>query len=129
VNIAIARRHNRLEYTFEGDWNWKQFYDALQPVQLLRGTGSADIVVDMRTISQLPMDAVLHLKPAVQMAERHDGKYVIIAKGSAAQTLFLSFTSIYSSLAARCFLVSSMEEADALLRKPDNGQSLARGSA
>jgi hypothetical protein len=118
VNTAFARHRNRLELTFSGDWNWEQFYEAIQPVQSYHGSTEFDVIFDLREIAQLPMDAVLHLKPAVQLAERHGGKYIIIASGSAAQTLFLSFVSIYTSMAPRSFLVSDMEEANALLCNP-----------
>jgi hypothetical protein len=123
VKIAIVRHRNRLEYTFDGNWDWNQFYNALPPDQLFRGDEAFDVIFDIRNVTQLPMDAVLHLKPAIQLAERHEGKYVIVATGSSAQTLFLSVVSIYSAIAARCFLVSSMEEADTLLSKPNNDES------
>ena len=131
MNSAVVRHRHCFEYTFAGDWNWEQFYEALQPFQSHRGSTAFDVIVDVREVTQLPMDAVLHLKPAVQLAESHQGRYVVVANGSAAQTLFLTFISIYKSLAARCFLVRDMEEAHALLCKPnsDNGASRSVNSA
>jgi hypothetical protein len=112
-----------LRYTFEGDWDWDEFYQSIERGRSFDHKHPADVILDFRRVTSISPDAVLHLKPAAQIVEKNNRRYIIVARSSAIQTIFMLFIRIYSNLATRFYLVNTLEDAYNLLSRPDRAQS------
>ena len=106
-----------LRYTLTGSWNWEQFYTIFE--QQIKIPAPCDhrlcILIDLRAVTYIPSDAILHLKRAAQMAQTLGGMIVVIATSVTTTTLYCLFVSMYKSAGAQFRLASTIEEAHALL--------------
>jgi hypothetical protein len=129
VNATVESKNGFVYYTFEGNWDWDEFYRVIERVRALYQDYPSDGLLDFRYVSQISPDAVLHLKPAAQIAEQSNRRYIVLAGSSSIQTIFMLFRRIYSSLAPRFFLVHCLEDAYAVLVKLERNPSLSPETA
>jgi hypothetical protein len=119
LKATVEWENEFLRFSFEGTWDWDDFYQSIERGRALDRKHTANVILDFRGVSHISPDAVLHLKRAAQIAEQNKRRYIVVAKTSSIQTIFMLFTRIYSSLAPRFFLVNSLDDAFALLAKPE----------
>lgn len=124
LNATIEWNHGYLYYAFEGDWEWDTFYQSIERGRTFDRNDSTDVILDFRWVTNIAPDAVLHLKRAAQVAEQNNRRYIIVARSSSIQTIFMLFIRIYSNLATRFYLVNTLEDAYALVAHPDRANSL-----
>jgi hypothetical protein len=124
LKATIEWNKGFLQYSFEGDWDWEEFYQSIARGRTFDRQHSADVILDFRRVMNISPDAVLHLKPAAQIAEQNQRRYIIVARSSAIQTLFMLFIRIYNSLATRFYLVNTLEDAYALGTQSERINSL-----
>ncbi len=104
-----------LRYTFAGDWNWDDFYGVLVDHGQETALDQLCVVIDLRQTTRIPTDAILHLLPAANRAKEIGGRVIVIATSSAAVTMFRMFVTIYHAVGGKFQLVTSDEEATAVL--------------
>ncbi len=102
--------------TFRGDWQWKDFYAIVDQTTLFDENPHACLIVDMRAVNRIPIDAALHLKRAAQLASKIEGKVIVIATSNAALTTYQLMTRVYRPLADKLCIVGSDQEAYRLLQ-------------
>jgi hypothetical protein len=125
LKATVEWENGVLHYSFEGDWGWDEFYQSIEQGRAFDHRHPADVILDFRRVTSISPDAVLHLKPAAQIAEENNRRYIIVARSSAIQTIFMLFIRIYSNLATRFYLVNTLEDAYALLSRPERNPSLS----
>ena len=76
------------------------------------------LIVDLRAITSLPSDAVLHLKDAAQLSLAVNGLIVVITTSSATSILFKMFVSMYRLVGGKFRSATSDAEAYAVLGLP-----------
>ncbi len=101
--------------SFSGEWDWKVFYETIEQPTLFNEPNSPCLVVDLRGIERMPIDAVLHLKRATQLVSKVEGMVVLIATSVTVVTMYQMLMMVYKPLAAKMRLVSSEAEAYAIL--------------
>lgn len=106
-----------LRFTYSGDWDWQVFYHVLEGEACPTGQ-TICALIDLRSVTHIPSDAILHLRGAAQFAESIAGTVIVIATSVPATTLYYLFTSMYRSVSAKFRLVASDEEAFAILQMP-----------
>lgn len=124
MKATVEWENEFLHYSFEGDWDWDVFYQSIERGRAFDHKQPTDVILDFRRVSHIAPDAVLRLKPAAQIAERNQRRYIIVARSSSIQTIFMLFIRIYPSLATRFFLVNTLEDAYAVLARPERSESL-----
>ncbi len=107
-----------IRFTFSGDWDWQEFYRVFDLSDPCVPGQTTCALVDLRAVTRIPSDAILHLRGAAQLAESLGGTIVIIATSVPAATLYYLFVSMYRSASARFRLVASDPEAFAILQMP-----------
>lgn len=124
LKATIEQERGFLHYSFEGEWDWDVFYQSIERGRAFDKQHPADVILDFQRVTKIAPDAVLHLKPAAHIAEGNNRRYIIVARNSAIQTIFMLFIRIYSNLATRFYLVNTLEDAYTLLLRPDHAPSL-----
>lgn len=124
LKTTIEWEKGFLRYAFEGDWDWDEFYQSLERGRTPDPKNPADVILDFRDVTNIAPDAVLRFKPAAQMAEQNKRRYIVVARSSAIQTIFMLFIRIYSNLATRFYMVNTLEDAYNLLSRPDHAASV-----
>ncbi len=104
-----------LRLTLAGVWDWNELYRVIELQQEQCDPNQLSVVIDMRQMSHIPSDSVLHLQRGAVVAKEVGGKIVIIATSTAAVTMFRLFVNIYRSVGDKLYLVSSDEEAAEIL--------------
>ena len=107
-----------LRVTFSGAWDWKVFYQTFTTELEKCGTASQRrvcILIDLRDVTGIPSDAVLHLRVGARMAEVVEGKIIVIAKSITAVTAYRLFVGMYQTAARKFTLAASDEEAYQIL--------------
>jgi hypothetical protein len=107
--------HSVLCCRFSGEWDWKVFYATIEQPTLFNEPHDPCLMIDLRGVPRMPIDMVLHLKRAVQLTLEVKGMTVLIATSAGAATMYQMLTMVYKPLAAKMRLVSSEEEAYAVL--------------
>ncbi|HVU14803.1 MAG TPA: hypothetical protein VHD90_26185 [Phototrophicaceae bacterium] len=110
--------HTVIRLSFRGDWNWTDFYAAIEQPDLANQDVTICLIVDLRAVNRIPSDAVLHLKRAAQLIEQVKGAVILIATSNAALTTYQLMITVYKPLAGKIQLVSTDQEAYALLQMP-----------
>ena len=111
----VNEERSVLYCSFSGDWDWKVFYETIEQPTLFNETHSPCLLVDLRGIDRMPIDAVLHLKRASQIVTKIEGAVVIIATSASILMTYQVLSTIYKPLAAKMRIVSSEQEAQAIL--------------
>ena len=98
-----------LRITFGGGWDWDVFYKTFtdQLEQCSADERHLCVLIDLRDVTDIPSDAVLHLKNGARMAEFVEGKIIIIATSIAALTMYRLFVSIYKAVASKFSLAAN----------------------
>ena len=106
-----------LRLNCSGRWCWRDLDERMDQWLNLRSHLNSRfcILVDLRKVTDIPNDAILHLKPAVQFAQEEDVRVVVVAVSATAVTMFKLFVTMYKSTASKFQLASTEEEALALL--------------
>jgi hypothetical protein len=107
--------HSVLRCSFSGEWDWNVFYETIEQPTLFNEPHDPCLLIDLRGVPRMPIDMVLHLKRAVQLTQEVKGMVVLIATSVSAVTMFQMLTMVYKPVAAKIRLVSSEEEAYAIL--------------
>ncbi|MBI1257606.1 MAG: hypothetical protein GC204_09060 [Chloroflexi bacterium] len=110
--------HSVLRCSFYGDWDWKVFYETVEQRLLFGEAHDPCLIVDVRGVTRIPIDVVLHLKRATQLARDIKGMIVLIATSTAVQTAYQVLMMVNRPLAEKLRLVASDEEAYAILQIP-----------
>ena len=100
-----------------GAWVWGDMAQAIQnwravqipPPQLVC------IIVDMRAVTSIASDTVLHLKDAATSSRDVNGQIVVIMSSSAVAIVFKMFVTLYWKVGGKFCAASSEEEAYKLL--------------
>jgi hypothetical protein len=112
-----ARRIIRVNCS--GAWLWSDMAKAIQNWRATQPPSSPFeqncIIVDLRGITAMPTDAVLHLKDAATSSGNVNGKIVVIISSSAIAVLFKMFVTLYWKVGGKFQAASSVEEAYKLL--------------
>ncbi len=109
-----------IRFTFSGDWEWGEFYNVFGRLELCPPGQTTCALVDLRAVSRIPSDAILHLRGAAQLAENIGGVVIVIATSVPASTMFHLFVSMYRSVNDKFRLVANDDEAFAILQIPSN---------
>ena len=106
-----------LRVSCSGAWNWEDMMAAIQRFQTADPTpvDRYCTIVDLRGISSLPSDAVLHLKGGAQLVSDVNGLIVVINSSSATAILFKMFVSMYRVVGGKLRSAANEKEAYALL--------------
>lgn|GEM_PF-2805133 len=108
-----------IRYTYSGNWDWDDFYNTLERSDKdVQQAEKFSVIVDFRDVTRFPSDAVLHLKRAATMVNEKHEQIILITNNSSLATLFNMFIKLYSRVGKRLRLVTSDEEAYALLKLP-----------
>ncbi len=110
-----AKRIVRLNCS--GVWNWCEL-DAQMDRWLAEHqpcTEQLVILLDVRKLTMIPSDVILHIKPAVQFIQEANALVVVLAASAPAITMYTLFVTIYKSVGQKFQLASSDEEALALV--------------
>ena len=107
--------HSVLRCTFSGEWDWKVFYTTIEDRIIFDEDHDPCLLIDLRGVPRMPIDMVLHLKRAVQLTSEIKGMVVLIATSISAATMYHVLMTVYKPLATKMRLVTSEEEAYALL--------------
>jgi hypothetical protein len=107
-----------IRVTFSGDWDWTEFYKVFDRGESCLPGQTTCALVDLRPVTRIPSDAILHLRGAAQIADRVGGLVIVIATSIPAATMFHLFVSMYRSASNKFRLVTSDEEAHAILQMP-----------
>ena len=107
--------HSVLRCTLSGDWDWAEFYRVIDQETLFREPGDPCLIVDMRAVTHMPIDMVLHLKRAIQLISKLKGLVVLIATSVTASTAYHAMITLYKPIAEKIRLVSNDQEAYAVL--------------
>ncbi len=103
--------------TFSDDWIWEDFYRLFEAIPC-PGEQRLCMLIDLRSVTHIPSDAVLHLKRAAQMSAGITGMIIVIATETAIQTIYELFVTMYKPISPKFRLVSSDDEAYELLQMP-----------
>jgi len=119
---ADARWENQakhvIRFTFAGDWNWEDFYGVFDRRDPYPPDQRICFLIDIRAVTRIPSDAVLHMRRFVKLAEQVGGLIIIIATSVPAMMMFRLFVSVYRSASDKFRLVANDEEAYAILQMP-----------
>lgn len=118
VSAWESRASSLLRITFSGAWDWGVFYGTftaeLEKCETAR-MHRVCVLIDLRDVTGIPSDAVLHLRVGARMAEAIDGKIIVIAKSIAAVTAYRLFVGMYQTATKKFALAASNEEAYQIL--------------
>jgi hypothetical protein len=100
-----------------GIWNWHDLDTQMDQwlIEHLAFMDGLRILVDVRKVTMIPNDLILHVKPAVQFAQEANARIVVVAASSAAITMFNLFVTVYKSVGQKFQLASNEEEALTIL--------------
>ena len=104
-----------LRCTFSGDWEWDDFYSFIEK-QTIKSTDADHgvcFLIDLRPVTHIPSDAILHLKRAAELASEVNGLIVLIASSVEVLTMYRMFVTSYRSVGHKFRLAASDEEAHA----------------
>jgi hypothetical protein len=107
---------------YGGAWTWDDFHQILdKAITMMHSVnGRVDLIVAPKPNSIMPRgSAEPHLKRAIQLMPSNFGIQVIVTKSVLSRTMASIFTKLFSKSAYsnRLFFVTSLAEADQLIRK------------
>jgi anti-anti-sigma regulatory factor len=114
------RDRNIIRVNCAGSWNWADMAEGIRKWRIAQPSPLENtcIVVDLRGITSMPSDAVLHLKDAATSSREVHGRIVVIISSSAIAVLFKMFTTMYWKVGGKFIAASSEAEAYKLLGIP-----------
>jgi hypothetical protein len=117
-----------LRVTCVGVWAWADMAAAIPRWEAVNSIPDENycLIVDLRAITALPSDTVLHLKDAAQLSLAVNGLIVVITSSSATSILFKMFVSMYRLVGGKFRAATSDAEAYALLGLPPPQATSAR---
>lgn len=85
--------------TFTSPWDWKEFYDMMDEVELMIGTGNqiVDMILDLIHGQRLPDNAITHFRKIAELKFKDPkrGAIVMVANGIFMQVLIDAMINIY----------------------------------
>jgi hypothetical protein len=118
-----------IRYDFKGIWTWNDFYAAHKQAQELGATvpHHIDLILDMRAVSRLPGNALLHIKQYADKQPRNVGLAICITSDHFVQTIYSMDTPAHHRTEQSFRFAASLDEAYRLInqrrgRKADRRQ-------
>ena len=106
-----------IRYSFDGNWTWNEFYAAVNQSHALQDAVShrVDIILDLGESYVVPEGALMQFRRLAGINHANTGVRVIVSRNSTLGVLFDTFTRVYSKIAEKHYLASSMEQAYAII--------------
>jgi hypothetical protein len=116
--------HTAFHWIFEGQWTWKQYYEAMYRSNAMARTVDypIDVIVDLQASRVIPSHVLSNIRAETADQPEKMGMIAIVGTNAFVNALINTLRRVNRRLKSRLFTVNSLEEARAMLRK-HRGQS------
>jgi len=120
VDIHWEKRESALlRINCSGQWNWADLDRASTVWKAARSAPPENlcVLVDLRRVT-MPIDVVLHLRTAANLARESNALVVVLATSAAMLLVFKTFVAMYKAIGDKFHIAADEAEAYAILGLP-----------
>lgn len=106
-----------VRYDFEGRWTWDELYVAYYQAIAMENsvTHRVDIILDMRTSSFIPANALLHMKNFSEKQPPNVGLSIFVTTNAFIISLYNTAIKFYAKIAFYFRLVKTLDQAHTMI--------------
>jgi hypothetical protein len=105
--------------TFTSPWNWNEYYDMMDEVELMIGTGNqiVDMILDLLHGQRLPDNAITHFRKIAELKFKDPkrGAIVMVANTTFMQVLIDTMIHVYPKESEIVHPVKNLDSAYAII--------------